>query len=65
MDLETIRFIAQVLHDKKAANVIAIDVQDISTITDTVIIAEGTVDRHIRAKGSLQEIGLSWTTSIL
>jgi ribosome-associated protein len=41
--------IAQTIFDKKGMNILALDVQGISSITDYVIIAEGTVDRHVIA----------------
>jgi ribosome-associated protein len=43
--------IAQVIYDKKGMNILALDVQGISSITDYVIIAEGNVDRHTSAIG--------------
>ncbi len=39
--------IAQAIFDKKGANILALDVRGISTITDFIIIAEGNVDRHV------------------
>lgn len=44
-----INLIAQAIYDKKGFNILALDVRGISTITDYIIIAEGSVDRHIRA----------------
>jgi ribosome-associated protein len=41
--------IAQAIYDKKGANILAIDVREISTLTDTYIIAEGNVERHVAA----------------
>lgn len=41
--------IAQTIFDKKGLNILAIDVREISNLTDFFIIAEGTVDRHVRA----------------
>ena len=41
--------IAQAIFDKKGVNILALDVRGISTMTDYYIIAEGTVDRHVRA----------------
>lgn len=40
--------IAQAIFDKKGFNILAIDVRDISTLTDFFLIAEGSVDRHVR-----------------
>lgn len=41
--------IAQALYDKKGFNILALDVKGLSTLTDTFIIAEGNVPRHIIA----------------
>jgi ribosome-associated protein len=41
--------IAQVIFDKKGMNILALDVCGFSTITDSVIIAEGAVDKHVVA----------------
>lgn len=41
--------IAQTIYDKKGFNILVLDVQNICTMTDYFIIAEGTVDRHVRA----------------
>lgn len=48
-DLKTLNRIAQVIYDKKGINILALDVKDISSITDYVVIAEGNVDRHVIA----------------
>lgn len=44
--------IAQTIFDKKGFNIIALDVRGISTMTDYFIIAEGNIDRHVRAIGN-------------
>ncbi len=41
--------ICQAIYDKKGFNILALDVADISTITDCLVIAEGNVDRHVVA----------------
>ncbi|MBM3191710.1 MAG: ribosome silencing factor, partial [Chlamydiae bacterium] len=41
--------ITQAIYDKKGINTIVIDVRNVSTITDYIIIAEGNVDRHVIA----------------
>ena len=46
---EFIQKICQVIYDKKGFNILALDVKDISTVTDCLIIAEGNVDRHVVA----------------
>ena len=51
-DSQAILFaIAQVIYDKKWMNILALDVNGISSIADYVIIAEGNVDRHVAAIG--------------
>ncbi len=42
-----LNLIAQTIYDKKGFNTLALDVRGISTLTDYVIIAEGSVDRHV------------------
>ncbi|HSX37510.1 MAG TPA: ribosome silencing factor [Chlamydiales bacterium] len=39
--------IAQLIYEKNGFNILAIDVQGFSTITDYFLIAEGHVDRHL------------------
>lgn len=46
---DRLRKIAQAIVDKKGFNVIALDVRGISTMTDYFLIAEGNVERHIKA----------------
>lgn len=41
--------IAQAIYDKKGMNILVLDVQGVSSMTDYFIIAEGTVDRHVKA----------------
>jgi len=41
--------IAQAIYDKKGFNILVLDVRKICTMTDFFIIAEGTVDRHVKA----------------
>ena len=41
--------VAQVVSDKKGFNLLALDVSEFSNITDYLFIAEGNVDRHVRA----------------
>ena len=47
--LQELNLIAQTLFDKKGFNILAIDVREISTLTDYYIIGEGNVDRHVVA----------------
>jgi len=39
--------IAQIIYDKKGSNILALDLKDICSITDYLLIAEGNVDRHV------------------
>lgn len=47
MKSSNLNLIAQIIYDKKGSNIYALDVREISSITDYVIIAEGNVDRHV------------------
>jgi ribosome-associated protein len=60
---DVMNLIAQTIYDKKGMNILALDVDGISTLTDYVIIAEGNVDKHVIgiAHGiieALQEVGV-------
>lgn len=41
--------IAQAIFDKNGANIFALDLREVSNLADFVIIAEGNVDRHVKA----------------
>ncbi|MCB1148984.1 MAG: ribosome silencing factor [Chlamydiia bacterium] len=63
MNQKTLDLIAQTLFDKKAANILVLDVRSISGMTDYFIVAEGNVARHVRALGqavidALEEEGI-------
>lgn len=47
--LTVLNKIAQAIFDKKGFNILCLDLRGVSTITDFVIIAEGSVDRHVVA----------------
>ncbi len=47
--LTTLNRIAQAIYDKKGFNILVLDVRQICTLTDYFVIAEGTVDRHVKA----------------
>ncbi|PIS01544.1 MAG: ribosome silencing factor [Chlamydiae bacterium CG10_big_fil_rev_8_21_14_0_10_35_9] len=51
--------IAQIIYDKKGFNILALDLRECSSITDYVLIAEGNVDRHVKALANelLDELG--------
>lgn len=46
---EFLNVISQAIFDKKGMNILALDVRGLSTMTDFYVIAEGTVDRHVKA----------------
>lgn len=49
--------LAQTLIDKKGFNLLALDVREVSSITDYILIAEGNVERHVQAMAlALQQI---------
>jgi len=58
---ETLNCIAQVVYDKKGSNILALDVQGLSSITDYLLIAEGNVDRHVAgiARAIIEELSES------
>lgn len=63
-DKKNLNFIAQALFDKKGFNILALDVHGISTMADYIVIAEGSVDRHVKSlcsylKEKLEETDLS------
>ena len=47
--LKDLTRIAQAVYDKKGFNILVLDVRNISSMTDYFIIAEGSVDRHVKA----------------
>ncbi len=47
--MQEVNSIAQAIFDKGGMNILALDVHKISTLTDYVIIAEGNVDKHVKA----------------
>ena len=49
--LSLLESIAQAIFDKKGINILALDVREVSSLTDYVLIAEGMVDRHVMALG--------------
>ena len=44
-----IQQLAQTIYDKKGLNIIALDVREVSSMTDYFLIAEGSVERHVQA----------------
>lgn len=47
--LKDLNRVAQAIYDKKGFNILVLDVRGVSSMTDFFIIAEGTVDRHVKA----------------
>ncbi|MCX6123247.1 MAG: ribosome silencing factor [Proteobacteria bacterium] len=61
-NLQLLNAVAQSIYDKKGFNILVLDVRGISTLTDYVVIAEGNIDRHIKAissavKHTLHDVG--------
>lgn len=56
---DTLNHLAQIIYDKKGFNILALDVQGLSSITDFFLIAEGNVDRHVSsiARAVIDEFG--------
>jgi len=50
--------IVEAAHDRKADDVIGLDVREISSFADTFIIATGTSDRHVRSVADSIEAAL-------
>lgn len=44
--------IAQIIYDKKGFNIIALDIRGLSSVNEYMIVAEGNVDRHVKALAS-------------
>lgn len=60
--MQNLNTIAQAIYDKKGFNILSLDVRQISSMTDFIIIAEGNIDRHLKAisnsvKNSLKNNG--------
>lgn len=47
--IKNLNIAAQTIFDKKGMNILALDVKGVSSLTDYVLIAEGSVDRHVIA----------------
>ena len=47
--MDILNLIAQTIYDRKGFNIIALDVREISFVTDYFIIAEGNVNKHVMA----------------
>lgn len=51
--------IAQIIYDKKGFNILSLDLTSVSSVTDYIVIAEGNVNRHVKAlaREILDELG--------
>jgi len=49
---EEVQTAAQAIYDKKGMNITVLDVTGVCSLTDYFIIAEGNVDRHVKALAS-------------
>lgn len=49
--IDLLNKVAQIIYDKKGINILCLDLRDLSTISDYVIIAEGGANRHVSAIG--------------
>jgi len=47
-----LNLVAQIIYDKKGFNILALDVTGLCSFADFIIIAEGNVDRHVKAIAS-------------
>ena len=53
--LEIVQKVAQALYDKKGLNILAIDVQNVSTMTDFFLFVDGMASTHIQALKNIAE----------
>ncbi len=49
MDHEKLATVAQAIYDKKGSDILCFDVREIGGICDYVVIATGSVDKHVKA----------------
>ncbi len=49
IDKKLLNLIAQIIYDKKGFNILALDVHGLCSFADYILIAEGNVDRHVKA----------------
>ncbi len=57
-----VNFIAQKIYDKKGTNILALNLEEVHSMTDYLIIAEGNIDRHVKAIASfiIEEMKKKW-----
>lgn len=46
---DVIHALAQAIYDKKGFNILALDVRNVSSVTEYFLIAEGNVERHVQS----------------
>ncbi len=51
MEKKDLDLIAQTIFDKKGSNIFVLDVRGLTSMTDFFVLAEGNVDRHVKAIG--------------
>lgn len=56
--LAKLKLIVEAVHELKAADLVGLDVREISSFADTFIIATGTSDRHVRSVADSIEAAL-------
>lgn len=61
-DSKNLNRVAQAIFDKKGFNILALDVRGLSTMTDYLVIAEGSVDRHVKSLATAINHALPETT---
>src|SRR5688572_7707198 len=49
ISMQLLNQIAKVIYDKKGENILAMDVSEVSSLTDILLIADGSVERHVSA----------------
>ena len=49
MDKDILQKLVNILDDNKATDILVMDVRDVTTITDTMVIASGQSDRQVKA----------------
>jgi ribosome-associated protein len=49
IDTDLLNFIAQIIFDKKGFNILALDVRGLCSFAEYIFIAEGNVDKHVKA----------------
>jgi ribosome-associated protein len=64
-DKKKLNTLSQVIFDKKGENILALDLRDISSMTEYCVIAQGSVGRHVKALCNALREGMKETGAIL